>query len=58
MTETAQHEKILTVEEAARYFGRTQRTIQLWCLNGTLIAFNYKVIRDSSSRWLIVIPAN
>ena len=48
----------LTVAEAAKYFGRTQRTIQRWCVTGTLIAFNYRVIRDKSTRWLIVIPSN
>lgn len=48
----------LTVAEAAQYFGRTQRTIQRWCVTGTLIAFNYRVIRDKSTRWLIVIPSN
>ena len=48
----------LTVAEAAKYFGRTPRTIQRWCRGGTLIAFNYRVIRDETTRWLIVIPSN
>jgi hypothetical protein len=45
----------MTVAEAAKYFGRSQRTIRLWCLNGTLIAFNYSVIRTISG-YSIVIP--
>jgi hypothetical protein len=56
MIETAQPERIITVKEAARYFRRSPITIQLWCRDGTLIAFNYAVIRDVSGRWLIVIP--
>ena len=51
-------ERILTVQEAAKYFGRTPQLIRQWCRDGTLIAFNFKVIRHSSSRWLIVAPPN
>lgn len=46
----------LTVAEAAKYFNRAERTIQHWCRTGTLIAFNYQVIRARSTRWLIIIP--
>lgn len=46
----------LTVAEAAKYFGRAERTIRHWCMTGTLVAFNYQVIRAKSTRWLIVIP--
>ncbi len=49
-------ERIITVEEAARIFKRSPQAIREWCRDGTLIAFNYAVIRDSSSRWLIVVP--
>jgi len=48
--------RTLTVAEAAQYFGRAERTIRHWCLTGTPIAFNYRIIRDKSTRWLIVIP--
>ena len=48
--------KTLTVSEAAKYFGRTERMIQLWCKNGTLIAFNCRVIREKPGCWTIIIP--
>ena len=47
----------LTVSEAAQYFHKTERRIQQWCKDGYLIAFNYAVIRESSGRWIIVIPS-
>jgi hypothetical protein len=46
----------LTVAEAAKYFGKAERTIRHWCVTGYLIAFNYRVIRHENTRWLIVIP--
>lgn len=46
----------ITVAEAAKYFQRSQRTIERWCQNGTLLAFNYQVIRERPGCWLIVIP--
>jgi len=50
--------RIVTVAEAAKYFNRTERSIQRWCENGTLLAFNYQVIREKCGRWMIVIPSN
>jgi len=48
----------LTVAEAARYFNRSQWTIRRWCHDGTLLAFNCKVIRERPGCWLIVVPSN
>jgi Helix-turn-helix domain len=48
----------LTVAEAAKYFGRAERTIRHWCAIGTLIAAGNRVIRHQNTRWLIVIPKN
>lgn len=48
----------LTVKQAAQYFGRTERTVQMWCKNGTLIAFNCRVIRTKPGSWRILIPIN
>lgn len=46
----------LTVAEAAKYFNRTERCVRQWCINGTLLAFNYAVIRERPGCWTIVIP--
>jgi hypothetical protein len=48
----------MTVAQASRYFRRTPRRIQQWCRDGSLLAFNYGVVRESSGRWLIIIPAH
>jgi hypothetical protein len=48
--------RTLTVTEAAEYFGRTERLIQYWCKDGTLLSFGYAVIRERNGRWMIVIP--
>jgi hypothetical protein len=48
--------KTLTVQEAAKYFNRTEQCIRLWCRNGTLLAFNYRVIREKPKCWSIVVP--
>ncbi len=48
--------KPMTVAEASKYFKRTQRSIQRWCEDGTLLAFNYAVIRERSGRWIVLIP--
>lgn len=47
----------MTVAEAAKYFGRAERTIRWWCLSGTLIAFNYTVVRRPQGNWEIIIPS-
>jgi hypothetical protein len=49
-------DRTLTVAEAAKYFGRTERTIRYWCVMGTLIAAGNRVVRDQSTRWLIILP--
>jgi len=46
----------LTVSEAAKYFARSERCIRQWCRNGTLLAFNYAVIRERPGCWTILIP--
>ncbi len=46
----------LTIQEAAKHFNRTEQCIRLWCRNGTLLAFNYAVIRERPGCWTIVIP--
>jgi hypothetical protein len=46
----------LTVAEAAKYFGKTERRIQQWCQDGWFLAFNCTVIRERCGRWIIVIP--
>ncbi len=56
METTTQPATRMNVAEAAKYFQRTQRCIQLWCENGTLLAFNYQVIRERCGRWIILIP--
>jgi helix-turn-helix protein len=48
--------KKLTVAEAAKYFGRCEFTIRRWCRDGTLLAFNYAVIRERPGCWTILIP--
>lgn len=40
----------------ARICGRSQRTVLKWCLDGTLIAFGYKVLRDIKGFWWISSP--
>ena len=52
---TSAEPRRMTVAEAAKYFGRAERTIRLWCLDGTLITFKYSVIRTNSG-YAIVIP--
>jgi hypothetical protein len=49
-------ERVATVQEAAKYFKRSPQMIRQWCRNGTLLAFNYRVIREKNTRWLIVLP--
>lgn len=46
----------LTVAEAAKHFNRCQVTIRRWCADGTLLAFNYAVIRERPGCWTIIIP--
>lgn len=58
MSAATQPARTLTVNEAAKYFGRSKRTIQHWCREGTLIAFNCRVVREKPGCWLIVIPPN
>jgi hypothetical protein len=55
-TQTQPEGRKLTVAAAAKYFNRTERCIRLWCRNGTLLAFNYAVIRERPGCWTIVIP--
>ena len=54
--ETSEPGRTLTVAEAAKYFGRAERTIRHWCAIGTLIAAGNRVIRDKNTRWFIIIP--
>ena len=44
----------MSVAEAAKYFNRSERTIRLWCLDGTLIAFNCSVIRRVNGYVIVV----
>lgn len=46
-----------SVSHAAIYFGRSKRTIQHWCENGTLIFANIPVFQDQKRRHWICIRA-
>lgn len=56
VTQSQSQSLTLTVSEAAKYFGRTEQTIRMWCANGTLIAAKCRVIREKPGCWLIEIP--
>jgi hypothetical protein len=49
-------EKSYTTAQAAEYFNRAERTIRLWCVNGTLLAAKCRVEREKYGCWVIYIP--
>lgn len=45
--------KYLTVKEFAHIYRRSERTIRLWCLDGTLIDFGFSLYQDLGGKWWI-----
>jgi hypothetical protein len=43
----------LTPAEIATEYNRTQRTVQRWCNDGTLLAFNFLVVRYNHCWWIL-----
>jgi hypothetical protein len=56
MAETEQIPREMTVLDAAKFYGRTRRTIYKWCENGLLIKVGCKVFRDMTGHWKIIQP--
>lgn len=54
------HEHWVPVSEAARVWGRSTRTIQLWCQDGTFASARVRIHFDSTARgdgqWWICLP--
>jgi hypothetical protein len=48
--------RVLTVQEAAKYFNRTEMTIRRWCRGGVLLAANCRVERQKPGCYLIYVP--
>lgn len=51
----SQPEKIqwLSVREFAIIYRRSERTIRLWCTDGTIIDFGFSIYQDSKRQWWI-----
>lgn len=45
--------KWLNVKEFAVLYRRSERTIRLWCNDGTLVEFGFSVYQDPGLRWWI-----
>jgi hypothetical protein len=42
----------LTPAEIAAEYGRCERTVQRWCVDGTLRDFGFLVVRSGNSWWI------
>jgi hypothetical protein len=46
------------VRDAAKFYNRSERTIRLWCKNGTLLLAGCRVVREMTGRWIIYLPSH